>query len=786
MRGYRGCWPVAKPVPIPFVPRPWQPAMLDHIAQHPRCAVWAAMGSGKTVATLAALQGLDLLDEGPALIIAPKRVAQQTWPKEAKKWSNLDVHVQALTGIDSMKLDQFNRNGGKGFFTTNYEQIPNIVRLFDPWPFKTIILDESTRCAGYRTRQGTKRMQLLAKVAWLPQVKRLIQLTGTPAPNGIKNVWGQLWFLDQGQRLGKTYNAFSSRWFAPSWDGYGIVPFKHSQGEIQDRISDLCITIDPRDYMDVSEPIETIIEVELPHEARKLYREMERAMFFELSADGVDLEVEAFGAASRINKCIAEGTEILTNRGWLPIEQYQDGDLLWDGIDWVNCYGLVCQGYKSVVDCRGVSMTADHRVLTTEGWREAQEILDGDASGRPYRTDIRLPDSAASRGQHYRGFQESALEMPLRMRQRDAADWHQLAAVESRSEEVLRLQARRDAPRCMGDTRHDRPSGVGDVGKYEVALSKPEGQGLSQLRSARDTGVRAVAAFRQLLGRHAEHLSRWLDDRANGQQPRLLAEELPLAITNSAEQQSSQQRDDRHADRQNHSGASGASLRLQSDHTSQENREGLDGRTTTATSVKKVYDLVDCGPRHRFTVRNHDGCAFVVHNCLQIANGFCYYGEESNWAPLHEAKLDALESIVEESNGMPLLVSYQFKTDLLMLKKRFAKGRTLDEVTEDEWNEGKVPMLFVHPKSAGHGLNLQWGSNILVDYSSGWDLESDLQVIERIGPMRQFQAGLDRAVYRYRLVALNTVDEMVAERRSTKASVQDILLSAMKRYKPRR
>ena len=135
---------------------------------------------------------------------------------------------------------------------------------------------------------------------------------------------------------------------------------------------------------------------------------------------------------------------------------------------------------------------------------------------------------------------------------------------------------------------------------------------------------------------------------------------------------------------------------------------------------------------------------------------------------------------------MPLLVSYQFKTDLLMLKKRFAKGRTLDEVTEDEWNEGKVPLLFVHPASAGHGLNLQWGSNILVDYSSGWNLEHDLQTIERIGPMRQFQAGLDRAVYRYRLVALNTVDELVAERRATKGSVQSILLSAMKRFESKR
>jgi SNF2 family DNA or RNA helicase len=89
--------------------------------------------------------------------------------------------------------------------------------------------------------------------------------------------------------------------------------------------------------------------------------------------------------------------------------------------------------------------------------------------------------------------------------------------------------------------------------------------------------------------------------------------------------------------------------------------------------------------------------------------------------------------------------------------------------------------MACHPASAGHGLNLQWGSNILVDFSSGWNLEYDDQIIERIGPMRQMQAGLNRAVYRYRLQAIDTVDELVAERRRTKASVQQILLEAMKR-----
>jgi SNF2 family DNA or RNA helicase len=90
-------------------------------------------------------------------------------------------------------------------------------------------------------------------------------------------------------------------------------------------------------------------------------------------------------------------------------------------------------------------------------------------------------------------------------------------------------------------------------------------------------------------------------------------------------------------------------------------------------------------------------------------------------------------------------------------------------------------MMMCHPASAGHGLNLQDGSNILVDYSSGWDLEYDLQIIERIGPMRQYQSGHDRPVYRYRILAHGTADYLVKRRRETKMTVLQTLLEAMKR-----
>ncbi|HCZ14682.1 MAG TPA: ATP-dependent helicase [Candidatus Accumulibacter sp.] len=118
-----------------------------------------------------------------------------------------------------------------------------------------------------------------------------------------------------------------------------------------------------------------------------------------------------------------------------------------------------------------------------------------------------------------------------------------------------------------------------------------------------------------------------------------------------------------------------------------------------------------------------------------------------------------------------------------MLKRFGRAARHLDKnpQTLRDWNAGKIPLLVAHPASAGHGLNLQDGGNILAYFSSGWNLEEDQQILERIGPTRQAQAGHNREVYVHRIVARDTVDELVAVRRQTKADVQQILLDYMKR-----
>lgn len=453
-------------MPRDFTARPYQTLITNHILDVPRCAVWAGMGLGKTTATYNAIDIILVIDGGPVLVVAPLRVARSTWPDEAKKWAHLR-HLRVMPIIGSEAERRMALSVKADVYTTNFENLPWLIAHFgDRWPFRTVVIDESTKLKGFRLRQGTARAKALGRVAHT-HIVRFIELTGTPSPNGLTDLWGQAWFLDAGVRLGRTFDGFKQRWFRPAHDGYGVMPFDHTQVEIQDKLRDLCITIDAKDWFDLREPIVNNIYVDLPIKARKLYRDMEKEMFMQIE----EHEVEAFVAAARTIKC------------------------------------------------------------------------------------------------------------------------------------------------------------------------------------------------------------------------------------------------------------------------------------------------------------------------LQIANGAAYVGETGKeWKEIHDVKLQALEDVVEEAAGMPVLVAYNFKSDLARLRVAFPKGRQLDANPQTivDWNAGIIPLLFAHPASAGHGLNLQDGGNILVFFAHDWNLENRLQIIERIGPTRQMQAGHDRPMFIHNIIARDTVDELVLERVETKREVQDILLSAMK------
>jgi hypothetical protein len=170
--------------------------------------------------------------------------------------------------------------------------------------------------------------------------------------------------------------------------------------------------------------------------------------------------------------------------------------------------------------------------------------------------------------------------------------------------------------------------------------------------------------------------------------------------------------------------------------------------------------------------------AAASNKCLQMTAGFVY---DENKIPIdvHASKLEALDDILEEWAHRPVIVVYWFKESLTKLTSRYAQGHVLGD-NIDDWNQGKIPLLFIHPQSAGHGLNLAEGGHIMVFYDVNWNLELYQQVIERIGPVRQAQAGFDRPVHLYHLLAKDTIDFKVMKVLEGKATVQTALLDELK------
>lgn len=303
------------------------------------------MGCGKSVSTLTALQGLALVEDDvfPALVLAPLRVAASTWPDEVAKWS----HLSGLTIAIWAGTRDFSACYGADVVTVNYDNVRELVEHFgDAWPFKTVIADESTRLKGFRLKQGGKRAQALGKVAH-KHVRRWINLTGTPSPNGLVDLWGQAWFLDEGHRLGRSHSAFESRWFAwkrrDTKDQYAkdMVLVDGAQKQIEDKLRDLTITVRASDFLDLPPLIENVIEVDLPPTARRHYRELEREMFTKLATGE---EIEAFNAASKTIKCLQAAA------GALYIDPDADSDTHPQSREWVEIHDAKIEALRSIVE----------------------------------------------------------------------------------------------------------------------------------------------------------------------------------------------------------------------------------------------------------------------------------------------------------------------------------------------------------------------------------------------------------------------------------------------------
>ena len=272
----------------------------DWILDHPYCALFLDMGLGKSLTTLTAIDELlntfEVIEN--VLVIAPLSVAEKTWSDEIEKWDHLNhLSFSKVLGPQKQRLAALAKKAD--VYLINRENVEWLVDHYrKDWPFQTVIIDESSSFKS----PSAKRFKALRKVR--PMIERLVELTGTPSPNNLMDLWSQIYLLDQGERLGKTITAFRNHYFTPaSQNGHIVYSWALLPGAeeaIYKKISDICVSMKAKDYLKLPPRTNNVIEVELSDVDWTKYKELERHYVLELD----ESDVVASNAATLSNKLL--------------------------------------------------------------------------------------------------------------------------------------------------------------------------------------------------------------------------------------------------------------------------------------------------------------------------------------------------------------------------------------------------------------------------------------------------------------------------------------------------
>jgi SNF2 family DNA or RNA helicase len=274
----------------------YQNRAIEFIKSKKRCGLFLGLGMGKTTASLTAMSdALDSMAAAKVLVIAPLRVANSVWAQETKQWTHLShLRVSVCTGNERTRMAALQRD--TDIYTINRENVPWLVKLYGKkWPFDAVIVDESSSFKS----PSSQRFKALKRA--LPFTDYVVLLTGTPSPNGLLDLWSQMYLVDFGERLGKTMTGYKQRFFESDYMGYKFTPRQGSSEAIHRLLSDKVLSMSAEDYLQVPDRIDLVERVELPPKVFAQYQEFERTLLAELD-DGQ--EIEAISAAVLANKLL--------------------------------------------------------------------------------------------------------------------------------------------------------------------------------------------------------------------------------------------------------------------------------------------------------------------------------------------------------------------------------------------------------------------------------------------------------------------------------------------------
>lgn len=291
-----------------FQPHAYQQHCIRKIIDIKKLGLFLDMGLGKTVTTLTAIRELkyNRFQVRKVLIIAPKKVAEGTWTKEKDKWDHTKLlRVSAVLGSQAKRIRALNTPAD--LYIINRENVCWLVDYYrNSWPFDMVVVDESSSFKSH----SSKRFKALASVG--SKIDRMVELTGTPSPNGLDDLWAQVYLLDGGERLGRRYTHFREHYFQPDKRGHDGMVYSYeakpgSEESILEKISDICISMKAEDYLELPDITFHQIPVELDGKAGKAYYELERKMILELPEDEEEISVTSAAALSNKLLQLANG-----------------------------------------------------------------------------------------------------------------------------------------------------------------------------------------------------------------------------------------------------------------------------------------------------------------------------------------------------------------------------------------------------------------------------------------------------------------------------------------------
>lgn len=296
----------------------YQRACAEHIITHPFCGVFLEMGLGKTVSTLTAINYLmnDYCEINSVLVIAPKRVAESVWQEEAEKWDHLKhLRFSKIIGTAKQRINAV-MDTKADIYIISRDNVAWLCALYGggKLPFDMVVIDELSSFKSYKS----ERFKALRGAR--PYLKRLVGLTGTPAPNGLIDLWPQIYLMDRGERLEKTITRYREKYFRPGQtNGHAVYSYdlmSDSEYLIHKKIEDICISMKTNDYLEMPERTDNYIKLKMPEQIKKQYDDFEKNKVLDLfkpeqeyleNADKwVDkpVEINAVNAAALSNKLL--------------------------------------------------------------------------------------------------------------------------------------------------------------------------------------------------------------------------------------------------------------------------------------------------------------------------------------------------------------------------------------------------------------------------------------------------------------------------------------------------